>query len=115
MNTHKSPLQFGIVVGVPVGMIFAAIIMMVGVGGSAGGTNALADGFSAFLIGGVVAGGIATLISWHKETNKSGHGTPAGWYDSPEQAGTEWYWSGTAWTEQSRPRQDRVKRIDLNS
>jgi len=27
------------------------------------------------------------------------NGTPAGWYDDPEQPGQQRYWDGTAWTE----------------
>ncbi|MDA9912834.1 DUF2510 domain-containing protein [Candidatus Nanopelagicales bacterium] len=114
MHGLKAPLQLGVVVGVPVGIVFAAIIMMVGVNGSAGGSSAIMDGLSAFLIGGLVSGGVATVVAWYRQT-KTGHGsTPAGWYDSPENDGTEWFWSGKAWTERTRPRQERVKRIDLN-
>ncbi len=30
-------------------------------------------------------------------------GTPAGWYDDPEQPGQQRYWDGNAWTEQRAP------------
>ena len=30
-------------------------------------------------------------------------GTPAGWYDDPEQPGQQRYWDGDAWTEQRAP------------
>lgn len=30
-------------------------------------------------------------------------GTPAGWYDDPEQPGQQRYWDGTAWTENRAP------------
>ncbi|MCH9816890.1 MAG: DUF2510 domain-containing protein [Actinomycetia bacterium] len=72
------------------------------------------DGLSAFLIGALVSGGIAALVAWYRQAKPARGGTPSGWYESPEHDGTEWYWSGKAWTNRTRPRQQRVKRIDLN-
>lgn len=112
MNKSMSPIWAAIAAGAATGTVLASLVLIIGVGQVSSGLGLVLDLFAAFLIGGVLAGGIAALIQWRRLMSASDGSAPPGWYDSPEQDGTQWLWSGTKWTQRTRTAPDRIRRIE---
>lgn len=102
MKRSMTPLQAGIAWGVPVGLLIAVVALISGSlrGGLISG---LLDITLAFLLGAALAGGVAAFVQWRRIAGTLGDVAPPGWYDSPENDGTQWFWTGTRWTDRTRP------------
>lgn len=102
MKRTMTTAQIGIAWGVPGGLLVAAIAF---VSGSlrAGVLTGLLDVILAFLLGAALVGGIAAFVQWRRIARNLGDVAPPGWYDSPEEDGTQWFWTGTRWTDRTRP------------
>ena len=103
MKSRMSPLQVGLAWGLPVGlgMAFTSVLA-----GSLAGSSIVVGGLDvvfAFFFGMVLFGGLAAFVQWRRIANAMGDVAPPGWYDSPEEDATQWFWTGTKWSEMTRP------------
>jgi len=108
MNRTMTPLQTGIAWGVPAGLLVAAIALISGSFRS-GMMSGLMDVVLAFLLSSALVGGIAAFVHWRRIARTLGDVAPPGWYDSPEDDGTQWFWTGTRWTDRTRPTPPRTQ------
>ncbi len=106
---RMSPLQAGVAWGVPAGVVVGMTAMLSGVYRVEGLVAGLMDVVLAFALGAVMIGGIAAFVQWRRIVNSLGDVAPPGWYDSPEDDGTQWFWTGTRWTERTRPTPPRTQ------
>ncbi len=102
MKRTMSPLQMGIAWGVPAGLLVAAIALMSG-SLHAGVLTGVMDIVLAFCLAAALVGGIAAFAHWRRIARTLGAVAPPGWYDSPDNDGNQWFWTGTRWTERTRP------------
>jgi hypothetical protein len=112
MKNRMSPVRAGFSVGFIAGTVLAIIILVISVNRVSDGTGALLDAMTAFVIGGVIAGGLGAFVQSRRLAASTGGAAPPGWYDSPEDDGTQWYWSGSKWTDRTRTAPERIRRID---
>lgn len=108
MKSTMNPLQTGLAWGVPAGLLIAAISVISGTFDS-GAIAGLMDALLAFIIGTVLVGGLAAFVQWRRIARQLGDVAPPGWYDSPEEDGTQWFWTGTRWTDRTRPTPPRTQ------
>jgi len=107
-KTRMSPLQAGIAWGVPGGVIVAVVAALSGVY-RVGVMAALMDVVLAFVVGAALVGAIAAFVQWRRVVSALGDVAPPGWYDSPDNDGNQWFWSGTKWTDRTRPAPPRTQ------
>ncbi len=107
-KSTMSPLQAGLAWGVPAGFAVAAVAVLTGSFDS-GAMAGLLDAVLAFILGAVLVGAIAMFVQWRRIVGKLGDVAPPGWYDSPEDDGTQWFWTGTRWTDRTRQAQPRTQ------
>lgn len=109
MRKKLSPAQVGIVTGIIAGLAVAVAAWSSGAyrGGSL--IPAILDASFAFLFGAALFGGVAAFVQWRRVAAGQQAPAPAGWYDSPIEDGTQWYWSGSEWTGQSRSAPARTR------
>jgi hypothetical protein len=106
---RMSPLQAGVAWGVPAGVVVGMTAMLSGVYRVEGPLAGLMDVALAFALGAVLIGGIAAFVQWRRIVSSLGDVAPPGWYESPEQDGTQWFWTGTRWTDRTRPTPPRTQ------
>lgn len=112
MNKSMSPIRDAVAVGTVAGAILASVVLVVGVNQVSDGLTMVLDLLTAFIIGAALAGSVAGFVQWHRKMNTSDGSAPPGWYDSPEQDGTQWLWTGTEWTDRTRSTPERIRKID---
>ena len=103
MKSKMSPLQIGLAWGFPIGLVMALTSVLAG---SLSGSSIVVGGLDvvfAFFFGLILFGGVAAFVQWRRIANSMGDVAPPGWYDSPEADGTQWFWTGTKWSEMTRP------------
>ena len=115
VKKRMTPIRAGFSVGAVAGVALALFVLFMGVNGVSDGLSTFVDSFTAFLIGAVIAGIVAAFIQSRRLRSASGDAPPPGWYDSPEEDETQWYWSGSSWTDRTRPAPQRVRRIESGS
>ena len=102
MKSRMTPLQIGLAWGVPAGLGMAFIALLTGVVSASGALAGGLDVVFAFAFGLIMVGGLAAFIQWRRLVSLLGDVAPPGWYDSPEDDGTQWFWTGTHWSERTR-------------
>ncbi len=108
MKSRMSPLQVGLSFGIPAGLGMSFVAMLTGVVGTSGIFAGLLDVVIAFAFGMAVVGGLAGFIQWRRVVKSLGDVATPGWYDSPEDDGTQWFWTGTHWSDRTRVAQPRT-------
>ena len=103
MQRRMTPVQVGVAAGIPAGLVLGLLSLLSGVIQADGATAGLLDAIVAFAFGAALVGGIAAFVQWRRIVVGLGDVAPPGWYDSPESDGTQWFWTGTRWTERTRP------------
>lgn len=88
--------------GIPVGLFAAVIPVLGGMRDDVSTTALLTDALVAFLVAGLVAGLLGGFIRWRQLARRIDDAPPPGWYNSPDDDGTQWFWSGAQWTERTR-------------
>lgn len=113
MKRQMTPLQSAIAWGIPVGLVVAVIALLSGVYRVEGVLSGLLDAVLAFVIGATMSGAIAGFVQWRRIASGLGDVAPPGWYDSPEEDGTQWFWTGTRWSDRTRvtPPRTQSRRI----
>jgi hypothetical protein len=86
----------------------ALIAMLTGVLSASGIVAGGLDIFFAFAFGLGMVGGLAAFVQWRRLAKALGDVAPPGWYDSPEDDTVQWFWSGTRWTDRTRPTPPRT-------
>lgn len=109
MKSRMSPLQVGLAWGVPAGLGMAVIALLTGVIGASGAFAGGMDVIFAFAFGLGLIGGVAAFVQWRRLARALGDVAPPGWYDSPEDDGTQWFWTGTRWSDRTRPTPPRTQ------
>lgn len=109
MRTRMSPLQLGVAIGLPAGLIMGLLSLLSGITESVGMFAGMLDALFAFVFGAALVGGIAAFIQWRRVVRSLGDVAPPGWYDSPEDDNTQWFWTGTKWTDRTRPTPPRMQ------
>lgn len=109
MRRRMSPTQVGVAAGVPGGLMMAMLSLLSGVYQSGGFFPGIMDAVIAFAFGAAMVGGVAAFIQWRRVMSSLGDVAPPGWYDSPDNDGTQWFWSGTRWTDRTRPAPPRTQ------
>ena len=112
MNANMSPTRAALSVGAIGGTVSALLIVLIGFNQMGSGLGILLDLLTAFVVGAVLTGSIAAFAQSRSLINASEGSASPGWYDSPEEDGTEWFWSGTKWTDRTRPARERIRRFD---
>lgn len=107
-KTRMSPLQAGIAWGIPGGVLIAVVAALGGVYRS-GVMAALMDVVLAFIVGTAMVGAIAAFVQWRRVVSALGDVAPPGWYDSPDHDGTQWFWTGTKWSDRTRSAPPRTQ------
>ena len=102
MKQQMSPIQVGLSWGIPAGLVMALVAVLAG-GMSSGLLASGLDLMFAFVFGVILVGGIAAFVQWRRVAKSMGDVAPPGWYDSPEEDGTQWFWTGTSWSDWTRP------------
>lgn len=115
MNTYLSPARAALSAGAIGGTVFATMILVVGFNQIGFGIGALLDLLTAFVLGALLTGSVAAFVQYRRLLKASEGSAAPGWYDSPEEDGTEWFWSGTGWTDRTRPARDRIRKIDTTN
>jgi len=103
-----TPLHVGAAVGVPAGLVLGVLSLISGVIQSGGAVIGLLDAVFAFIFGAILVGGIAAFVAWRREVGSLGDVAPPGWYESPEDEKLQWFWTGSRWTERTRPTPPRT-------
>lgn len=111
VNKRLTPIQVGILAGLPAGLIIAVAAWTSGAYRTGGALPALLDASFAFVFGAALFGGVGAFVQWRRLVATQRNAAPAGWYDSPKADATEWYWSGSEWTGQTRPARDAMPRF----
>ncbi|MDP4014055.1 MAG: hypothetical protein U0990_05235 [Candidatus Nanopelagicales bacterium] len=109
MREKLSPTQMGIITGLVAGFVVAVGAWTSGAYRTGSIIPAILDASFAFMFAAALFGGVAAFIQWRRLEAGKQPPAPSGWYDSPREDGTEWYWSGTEWTGQSRPAAKRTR------
>lgn len=109
MKRQLTPTQAAVAWGVPVGLLVAVIALLSGVYQVQGPLSGLLDAVLAFVIGATLAGVIAGFVQWRRIVSGLGDVAPPGWYDSPDEDGTQWFWTGTRWSDRTRPAPPRTQ------
>ncbi len=115
MNKSMSPVRAALSVGAIAGTVLASVVLLVGFNNIGYGMGIILDLLTAFFVGAVLAGPVAGVVQHYRLVKASEGSAAPGWYDSPEEDGTEWFWSGTNWTDRTRESRDRIRRIDTIS
>lgn len=112
MNANMSPIRAALAVGAIAGTILASLVLLTGIDQIGYGVGILMDLLTAFVVGAALGGAIAAFIQYRRLVDASEGSASPGWYESPEQDGTEWFWSGTKWTDRTRESRERIRKID---
>lgn len=109
MKRRLSPLQAAVAWGIPGGLVVGLIAMLGGVYQIEGVMAALLDALVAFVIGAALVGAVAAFVQWRRIVAALGDVAPPGWYDSPDEDGTQWFWTGTRWSGRTREAPPRMQ------
>jgi hypothetical protein len=109
MKNRMTPVQAGLAWGVPAGVGMAFVALLTGVVSASGALAGGLDVIFAFAFGLILVGGIAAFVQLRRIMGQLGDVAPPGWYDSPEDDGTQWFWTGTRWSDRTRPAPPRTQ------
>lgn len=104
MKRRMHPVRLGLAVGLPIGVLMALVVEFASI--SQPGLASLQDALLAFVLGVLIFGGFAGFVQWLLIERHRVPDADPGWYDSPEDDATQWYWDGHQWTDQTRAAPD---------